>query len=462
MTDTTLRFLGATGTVTGSRFLLDAGGRRLLVDCGLYQGERELRQRNREPFPFEPDVLDAVLLTHAHLDHCGAVPRLVREGFRGPVYATADTLALAKIVLTDSAHLLEQETSYVRKHGYSKHDNPEPLYTAEDVERALGQFRPAPFEQAVPVAPGVEAVFRTAGHILGSSIVEVRVTGSPVLGFSGDLGRQSHPLLRPPAPCPDVDVLVVESTYGNRAHDDVGSLKRAAAAIRRTAGRGGSVLIPAFAVDRTEVLLLALRDMVRDGDIPDLPVFVDSPMALASLDIYRDAITTGSQQLRSEVTAAAFDTRHVTALRTVEESKSVNDPPYPSIIISASGMATGGRVLHHLRFLLPDPRNTVLLVGFAAAGTRARQLAEGARNLKLLGEYVPVRAEIVDAQGFSVHADGDELLDWLKSAPAPPGTTFVVHGEPDASEALCARIGEELGWNAVVPRYGERVRVVRR
>jgi metallo-beta-lactamase family protein len=456
-----LLFLGGAGTVTGSKTLLDTGPSRVLVDCGLFQGERELRRRNWAPFPLDAASIDAVVLTHAHLDHCGYLPRLVQEGFRGRAFATRSTADLAEIILLDSAHLLEEEARHAKEHGWSKHAEPLPLYDTEMAQRAVTRLSEVPFESPTQVAAGVMATFHPAGHILGSATVHLRVGERSVL-FSGDLGREHHPVLAPPAPPQQADVVVVESTYGDRKHPEP-DLDELADAVTRTFARGGSVLVPAFAVDRTEVVLSALRTLMRSGRIPKVPVFVDSPMALRALEVYREALERSDLDVRTPRKGVPdpFDTGDLRPLTTVEESMTVNRPAYPSIVVSASGMATGGRVLHHLVDQLPDPRNTVLLVGFQASGTRGRSLAEGARALKIHGRYVPVRAEVVDLDHFSVHADADEVLEWLGRMPEPPSTCFVVHGEPQSSAALRDRLIEELGWNAVVPEPGERVRLPR-
>ena len=456
-----LSFLGATGTVTGSKFLVDTDTARVLVDCGLFQGLKELRLRNWAPLPVSPASIDAVVVSHAHLDHCGYLPALVRDGFTGTTTASRGTAELARIVLLDSAHLQEEDADYAARKGFSKHRHPQPLYTTGDAEKALQTLRPTTFGQAVPLAPGVEAELAPAGHILGSSTVLVRLAGSSLrVLFSGDLGRPLHPLLVPPAAPPAADVVLVESTYGDRTHDDE-ALERFADAIRRTVRRGGSVLVPAFAVDRTEVVLHQLRTLRAAGAIPDVPVYVDSPMALAALGVYRQAVAEQWPEVRADIARDGdpFDAGVLHEAHTVEESKALNDPSWPSIILSASGMATGGRVLHHLAAMLPDSRNSVVLAGFQAVGTRGRQLAEGARQVKLHGRYVPVRAEVVDVPAFSVHADGDEVLGWLASSPQEPRVCFVVHGEPHASAQLRDRIDHELGWNVVVPRDGERVRL---
>ena len=457
----TLAFLGGAGTVTGSKFLADSGRKRLLLDCGLFQGAKALRLRNWERFGFPPAQIDAVILTHAHLDHCGYLPALARQGFTGPVLATGYTAELAEIVLRDSARLLAEDAEHANSHGWSKHHPALPLYTENDVERAVGLITPVAVGQAVAAADA-EVTLHHAGHILGSVWAELTITGrhGPLtIATSGDLGRPGHPLLRPPEPFTGADVLLVEATYGNRKHGAAAAREAFAEAIRRTLRRGGSVIIPAFAVDRTEVILRTLRELRESGDIPAAPVLIDSPMALAALTVYQKAIAARSAELRPEILAdgpEALDPGQLTELRSVAESMTANKPSQPSLIVSASGMATGGRVLHHLRYLLPDRRNTVLVVGFAAEGTRARDLANGARVIKIHGEYVPVRAEVVVVDAFSAHADADDVLAWLARAPQP-AATYVVHGEPSAAAALRDRIDRELGWTAAVPALGERV-----
>ncbi|MBC6445840.1 MBL fold metallo-hydrolase RNA specificity domain-containing protein [Actinokineospora xionganensis] len=450
-------FLGGVGTVTGSKFLVRSGDSRVLVDCGLFQGLAPLRRRNWQRPPVDVTELDAVVLTHAHLDHCGYLPVLVREGWRGPVYVTPGTAALVEIVLRDSAHLLMEEAAHANTHGWSKHRPALPLYDDRDAERALSCLRVVDFGTPTTIAEGVELEFGEAGHILGSAWARLELGGRSAV-FSGDMGRQAHRLLAPPRARPECDVLVMESTYGAREHRDEGASDELAELITSTVAGGGSVLIPAFAVDRTEVLLIELAKLMRAGAIPEVPVLVDSPMALASLRVYRRAIGERWAEIRSDLAGGdPFAVPNLQELRTVEESMRANHPRMPSIVISASGMASGGRVLHHLTHLLPDRRNTVVIVGFAAAGTRARQLVDGATQLKIHGRYVPVRARVGVLEGFSAHADSDELVAWANSAASAPGTTFLVHGEPAASAELARRLGVELGWNAVVPRDGEHV-----
>lgn len=455
-----LRFLGGTGTVTGSKFVVACDSGRVLVDCGLYQGDRELRRRNWAAFPGTVFDLDAIVLSHAHLDHCGFLPRLVRHGYAGPVYCSPWTAQVAAIVLRDAAHLQEEDAEHAGRRGSSRHDPPLPLFDSADAEKAIALLRPLPYghTQRIDDRGELAVRLRRAGHILGSSTVEVHADGRSV-AFSGDLGRASHPLLAPPQAAPAVDALVVESTYGNRRHPPR-DLERLAEPIRRAIARGGVVLVPAFAVDRTPVLLMALRELMRSGALPTVPVYVDSPMALAALDVYREAVREGSPEIAAAVRESPtdpFDPGELHLVPDPEQSRRLNDPPGPCVLISASGMATGGRVVHHLEHLAPQPRNLILLPGFQVAGTRGRALLDGATTLKIFGQYVPVRAEVVGVDDLSAHADADGVLAWLRTAPEPPRACYVVHGEPVPAAALAARISTELGWCAVVPQHAERV-----
>ena len=455
---TTLTFLGAAGTVTGSKFLLEHEGRKTLVDCGLYQGERTWRRLNWQPLPVSANLISDVVLTHAHLDHCGHLPALVREGFTGPTWCTQGTAALAAIVLRDSAYLQEEDAENARLWGFSRHDPPRPLYNAADAEKAITSFRALNYHQHCALHSGAHLSFSRAGHILGSACALITIGASTVL-FSGDLGRTRHPLLQSREAPPGARTVVIESTYGDRAHpvDGVPNHEILAAAICRTVKRGGSVLIPAFAVDRTELVLHALSQLAAAGRIPAIPVYVDSPMALAALDVYRSQSV--RQDLRPDLPARLVDLPDLHTAHSAQESMQLNEPDRPSIIISASGMATGGRVVHHLMHLLPDSRHTVILTGYQAVGTRGRQLAQGATELKMFGLYVPVRAEVVVDHGFSVHADATELLTWLQALPEAPETVYIVHGEPQSARALAAKVRAETGWCAVVPELSERVRV---
>ncbi|ARF53398.1 MBL fold metallo-hydrolase RNA specificity domain-containing protein [Streptomyces gilvosporeus] len=457
-----LTFLGGVGTVTGSKFLIESDHTRILVDCGLFQGVADLRRRNWRRLPCDADSIHAVVLTHAHLDHCGYLPRLAREGFRGPILTTAHTARLAAIVLRDSARLQAEDAAHANEHGWSKHRPARPLYTIDDAERAVSMFDPVSFDDQVEIEAGTTLSLHRAGHILGSAWAHLTLEDGHTLATSGDLGRPGHPLLRPPQPFSGADVLLLESTYGNRRHQGEAGREAFARALERTLDRGGSVVIPAFAIDRTEVVLHELAALRESGRLPaDVPVYVDSPMALAALDVYTDAVREGAPELRSEVRTAggaALSPEPFRVARSVQESIDINHTRGPAVIVSASGMATGGRVLHHLHRLLPNPRNSVVVVGFAVQGTRARDLVDGARALKMFGEYVPVRAEVTDVPHFSAHADQAQILDWLRAAP-PPHVTYLVHGEPEASATLRDRIDHTLGWTAVVPRSGEHVLV---
>lgn len=457
-----LSFLGGAGSVTGSRFLIETARSTVLVDCGLFQGLKKLRLQNWDPFPIDPAEIDAVVVTHAHVDHIGYLPRLVAGGFRGRVTCTRQTADLAAIVLPDSGHLQEEEAAFANRMGYSKHRRALPLYTEAQAVAALDHLDPRPFAESGSITDDISVELQPAGHILGSATATLRLaeSGRTVL-FSGDLGRPAHPLLVSPHPPGSPDVVVMESTYGGRRHDDEGAIGDLAAVIERTAGRGGTIVIPAFAVDRTEVVLFHLRQLMEQGRIPRLPVFADSPMALRALAVYREAIARGATDVQPELRSGTdpFDTGNLEEVRKVEDSKALASLTYPSIIVSASGMATGGRVLHHLKRVLPDQRNAVILVGFQAEGTRGRLLAEGRREVKMFGSYVKVRAEVANIRSFSVHADHDELVSWLGSAERAPDTTYLVHGEPAGSETLRESIDAELDWTAVVPRPMERVRL---
>ncbi|GAB3050220.1 MBL fold metallo-hydrolase [Intrasporangium mesophilum] len=451
-----LTFLGAAGTVTGSKFLLEHGSARVLVDCGLYQGERKWRRLNWEPLAVSPTSIADVVLTHAHLDHCGYLPRLVRQGYGGPVWATPGTAALCDIVLRDSAHLQEEEATYAAAAGYSRHDPPLPLYTVSDAVRTSELIRTIGYGERVALESGATLTVHRAGHVLGSASVLLELNGTSVL-FSGDLGRPHHPLLLPRSDPPSARIVVIESTYGDAAHPSrpADDHDRLGETIRRTIGRGGSVVIPAFAVDRTELVLLAIGRLRRRGSIPDVPVYVDSPMALSALDVYRRPDL--SDEMRPEALLELTTMHGLNESRTAQESQRLNNPGRPCIIVSASGMATGGRVLHHLASLLPHPRNSVVLTGYQAVGTRGRALQDGAREVKLLGRYVRVRAEVVVDDTFSVHADAGELVSWLEAMREPPESVYVVHGEPAASAALAERIRHSIDCAVVVPRVGERV-----
>lgn len=465
----TLAFLGGARTVTGSKYLLRTpAGHHVLVDCGLFQGRKELRLRNWAPFAMDPGNIDpgdvdAVVLTHAHIDHCGYLPRLVAQGFAGPVYATRGTRRLCAIVLPDSGHLQEEEAAFANRVGYSKHRPALPLYTEHEAVRSLEQFVEVPFHEPVTVAPDLEITFRHAGHILGAATVDAHLLGSGRrIAFSGDLGRHDHPLLRPPDPIDGAQVVVCESTYGDgsRLVDDPGDADEVLTnVIGEAARRGGVVLVPAFAVDRTEIVLHHLDRLTRDGSIPDLPVFVDSPMASAALRLYREEALRGSSEFRDEYHGAElFGSIQLTETRSVDDSKALSARHGPMIVVSASGMATGGRVLHHLAARLGDDRNSVLLVGFQAPGTRGDLLASGARSVKLLGSYRPVAAKVHSLR-LSAHAGRDELEAWLATSTTGPEIVYLTHGEEAAAEAFASHLSERSTTPVVVPHPGERVRI---
>jgi metallo-beta-lactamase family protein len=455
----TLTFLGAAGgTVTGSKHLLEDGASRLLLDCGLFQGLKALRLRNWAAPPVDPKTLGAVVLSHAHIDHSGYLPRLCRDGFTGPVYCTGGTADLLKVMLPDAAHLQEEEAAFANRHRTSKHDPALPLYTVADANRALAQVHRVGFGERFTPAPGVEARFTPSGHILGAGLVTCLIGGRRLV-FSGDLGRYGVPIMVDPDPVAEADVLLVESTYGNRVHPADDSSQRLAAAVHRAVEQKGWLLIPAFAVGRSQEILYDLRALEERGAIPSLPVYLDSPMGIQATVIY----ATHTEEHDRELAAVEADgqrpfaPRRLTLTRTVEDSKRLNDLAGPGIILAGSGMATGGRILHHLQRLLPDPRTTVLFVGYQAAGTRGRLLKDGAHDIKMLGAMVPVRAQIMISDSYSAHADREEILRWLGGFTRPPGMTYVVHGEPEAAGALRDAVTSRLGWRAAVAADGQRV-----
>jgi metallo-beta-lactamase family protein len=455
-----IQFLGAAGTVTGSRFLLTCGNTRVMVDCGMFQGLKELREKNWAPFPVDPELIDAVVITHAHLDHSGYLPRLVKLGFAGSINLTHFTAKLAEVILRDSARIQTEDAEYAKKKAYSRHNPPMALYEEADVENTLNLFVEQPFAERVKVADSTFVTFHPSGHILGAAFVEIEFFGKRLL-FTGDMGRVDHPLLVAPGTVPagHFDAIVTESTYGDREHAP--TTAHFEETITKTVARGGSVLIPAFAVDRTEVILVRLREAMEAGTIPRVPIYADSPMALKALNFYRQAIDERSAEIRPAISDAwkgkdPFDPGTLVELFTPEQSKTINDPQQPCIIISASGMGTGGRVVHHLRNMLPNPKHAVVLVGYQAIGTRGRSLADGSQFVKMHGELVPVLAEVVQIESFSVHADSNELIAWMQTADQAPGIVFVVHGEAGAAEIFSDRIHAQLGWKSHVPHIGEK------
>jgi metallo-beta-lactamase family protein len=477
-----ITFLGAAQTVTGSKHLLDTGAAKVLVDAGLFQGLKELRERNWQGLPIAARDIDAIVLTHAHLDHCGYLPRLVSEGFRGRVFCTPGTKDLCGIVLPDSGRIQEEDAEQANRHGYSRHAPALPLYTESDAMHALTLLQPVGYERPMPVADGVEVEFINAGHLLGSSYARVRLGGKTIL-FGGDLGRFGRPVLPDPTFVEQADYLLVESTYGNRVHTDDNEGEKLARVIRETAERGGRMIIPAFAVGRVEELLWWIRKLENEKRIPVLPVFVDSPMASAALARYteraneldpdlhpedtddvaphgpaaHEARATRRSQSQRERDLCVFCTQKFRAISSTQQSKDLTASRIPSIIISSSGMATGGRVLHHLKASLPDPRNTVLLVGFQAEGTRGRRLLNGEKTIRIHGIDVPVHARVDAIDSMSAHADSTEILRWLRGFKTPPTRTFIVHGEPTAMQALHTTISTELRWDAYAPQWKETV-----
>jgi metallo-beta-lactamase family protein len=451
-----LTFYGATETVTGSKFLLQAAGKRVLVDCGLFQGLKELRERNWEEPPLDPASVDAVVLTHAHIDHTGFLPRFVRLGFRGPIYATSATVDLLRILLPDSGHLQEEEARFRNKHRRTKHNPALPLYTVEDADAALRLVQSVDFNRPQVLANDLEFDLLHAGHILGSSFVRFRVEGKTVL-FTGDFGRPNTPIIKDPAVVEAADYLLLESTYGNRLHGEAHGKPRLRDIIVETSERGGTVLIPSFAVGRAQEVLYFMRELEQSGEIPVLPVYVDSPMAISAVEIFHDHPEEHDLEMNTaKHNGNPLYTENVRFTRTVEESKEINNHRFPAVIISANGMATGGRIVHHLMQRLPDSRNSVVFVGFQAAGTRGRYLVEGAKTIKIYGMEYPVRAQIHSVDGFSAHGDYNEILAWLLKFKQPPLKTFLVHGEPRAIVAMKQHIHERLpAWNVAVPRYKE-------
>ncbi|MCW7541195.1 MBL fold metallo-hydrolase [Aquabacterium sp. A7-Y] len=447
-----MEFLGGTGTVTGSKYLLDHDGRQLLVDCGLFQGLKQLRLRNWDRLPIDPSRIDAVLLTHAHIDHSGFVPRLIKLGFKGPVYCTKATRELCELLLPDSGRLQEEEADFANRHGYSKHKPAQPLYTEQEARAALRRFEVLAHDREHTPWQGWTWRLRRAGHILGACSLHVGWGGGSLL-FSGDLGRSDDLMMRPPAPPDAADYVVIESTYGDRTHRAGDAQAELATVINRTAARGGIVLIPAFAVGRAQELLHVIQQLKQAGRIPAMPVYLNSPMAADATRLYQHHLD--EHQLTAEQCTAL--NREVRVVNTVEESKRLNDLRMPSIIVSASGMATGGRVLHHLKAYAPDPRNTILFAGFQAAGTRGAAMVCGLDAVKIHGQYVPVRAEVVQLDQLSAHADREQLLAWLSALPQRPRQVFVTHGEPVAADALRHTIEERLGWPSRVPEYREAV-----
>jgi metallo-beta-lactamase family protein len=479
---TSITFFGAAQTVTGSKYLLDTGQSKVLVDAGLFQGLKELRERNWQSLPIAAAEIDAIVLTHAHLDHCGYLPRLVSQGFRGRVFCTAGTKDLCTIVLPDSGRIQEEDAENANRHRYTKHAVALPLYTEADAFKALTALQPCGYERALPVAEGVEVEFISAGHLLGSAYARIKTADRTIL-FGGDLGRFGRPVLPDPTMVESADYLLVESTYGNRVHEKDDDGEKLASLIRETAERGGKMIVPAFAIGRVEELLYWIKRLEEEKRIPVLPVFVDSPMAVAALARYTERLRELDPELqpeevdqvaphgpaaheppdrrraqaRQERDVCAFCTERFRTISSAQESKDLTASRMPSIVISASGMATGGRVLHHLKAALPDPRNTVLFVGYQAEGTRGRRLVNGEPSVRIHGQDVPVHARVALIDSMSAHADSQEILRWLRGFKAPPRRTFLVHGEPVPMQALGESIAREFQWNTHAPAWKERI-----
>jgi metallo-beta-lactamase family protein len=446
-----LAFLGGTGTVTGSKYRVQAAGKSILVDCGLFQGLKALRLRNWAPPPVRPQDIDAVVLTHAHLDHSGYLPRFIGQGFAGPVHASPGTRDLCAVLLPDSGYLQEEEARYANKRGFSKHKPALPLYTEEDARASLKRFAPVPFQKETAVAGEFRLTLQPAGHILGASIATLDAGGIKVV-FSGDLGRMNDPIMRPPSRIEEADYLLVESTYGNRRHEEADAEETLGRHLNRALARGGVVVMPAFAVGRAQTLLYLVSRLKARRAIPDVPVYLNSPMAINATRLYHEYMA--EHRLTPEQCEAAHSVAQM--VNTADDSRALNGRGGPMIIVSASGMVTGGRVVHHLKAFAPDARNMIVLPGFQAAGTRGAALAAGATELKIHGDYVPVRAEVVKMDSMSAHADYIEILDWLRVFKRTPKRTFVTHGEPAAADEMRRRIEETFGWAVSVPEYGEK------
>lgn len=446
----TLTFLGGVGTVTGSKHLLVREGKRILIDCGLFQGLKNLRELNWTSLPVTPSSIDAVVLTHAHLDHSGYLPKLVKDGFRGSIFATEATRDVAELILKDSGHIQEKDAEYANKKGFSKHKPALPLYGLHDAERALERLSVVQFGRPFRLPGGAILKFRHSGHILGAATVDIEWGGKRIV-FSGDLGRYGDPMMHDPEPVPEADYIVIESTYGNRTHEPGDPTEMLGSIIERTVQRGGTIVIPAFAVGRAQSLLYHLWKLKSSGRLSTVPIYLDSPMAISATDllhVHRD-----HHRLSPEVCDMVCGV--ATYTRDVEGSREITASAYPKVVVSASGMATGGRVLHHLKAFATDRKNTILFSGFQAAGTRGRAMLQGAGEIKIHGKWIPVKAEVADLPELSAHADSDELMRWLTGFRHAPARTFIVHGEPDAAESLRVRIDRDLGWEATVPRQDQ-------
>jgi metallo-beta-lactamase family protein len=454
---TKLTFMGAARTVTGSKYLLAHAGRKILIDCGLFQGLKELRLRNWDRLPIDPSDITAAVLTHAHLDHTGYLPRLVADGYRGRVVCTPGTADLCRLVLPDSARLQEEDAREANRLNYSRHNPALPLYRESDAFRALSQLQPIAFNQPIALVDGIDIEFVHAGHLLGSAFIKMTIKDGPTILFGGDLGRYGRPVVPDPSAPPQADVLLLESTYGDRIHEPDDDGARLAAIIKDTVAKGGKLIIPAFAIGRVEEVLYWIKKLEDEAKIPKLPVFLDSPMALDALQYYASRASELDDDIRSAAEIRRFFTARFQPVASAQQSSELVRSKIPSIVVSSSGMATGGRVLYHLQGALPDKRNTVLFVGYQAAGTRGRQLVEGAREVKIRGQFVAVNARVEKIDSMSAHADSQETLRWLGGFTTPPRVTYLVHGEPGPMDALKAAIESKLNWKVMTPAHLEHV-----
>jgi metallo-beta-lactamase family protein len=454
--DVKVRFLGAAKTVTGSKYLINIGGYRILVDCGLFQGIKQLRERNWQDFPQNPEEIDAILITHSHIDHIGYLPRVFRQGFTGPVYCTHVTAELMKIMLLDSAKIQEEEAAFARKKGYSRHRDPQPLYDTSHVKALFSNLHPKPGYNWILLRQGIKIRFLNAGHILGSSIIEIKIEGdkqTKTIVFSGDLGRYDQPVLRDPEAISHADVLFVESTYGDKNNPSKSPKSALAEVVNETYSNGGCILIPSFALGRTQLVVYYLKELLEEGKIPEMPVFIDSPMAISVTDLYKKHFK--EHKLRThELEQSVFDYHGLEYCKTSEESKAINDIEKNAIIISASGMCTGGRIIHHLYHRLPRENDTILFVGYQAIGTRGRRILDKEPTIRIFGQDVPLRCQVRQITGLSAHADRSELLRWIGNFESSPKQTFITHGEPDSAYALANAL-KSKNWNPIVPDYLE-------
>lgn len=460
--DVRVKFLGAAGTVTGSRYLVTAGEFTFLFDCGLFQGLKELRLRNWDKFPVDPSTIDAVVISHAHIDHTGYLPRLVKEGFQGTIYCTPPTAELMQLMLLDSAKLQEEEAAFARKKGYSRHENPMPLYTSADAEKVFPLIQTVEYGETINIHDTVSIRYSDAGHLLGSAITEVTIKGDrqiKKLVFSGDLGRQQDAMLRPPAVIQEADVLFIESTYGNKDNPVIQPMLELQRAVNETVSRNGVLLIPAFAVGRTQVLLHYLHRLMKEDKIPDIPVYIDSPMAISATYLYYKFPEYHKVDFSHSLFAHEMETNMLVFVKDAQYSKTLNEIRNRAIIISSSGMMTGGRILHHLYHRLRNERDTVLISGYQAEGTRGRDLVDGKPFLKIFGEEVPVKCYIINMTSLSGHADRGELFSWMKNVQQKPKMVFTTHGEGENLILYAQAIREQLGWNVQVPDYLETVKL---